>query len=158
MYVPKLLERLQAAITALEMHAEVFPTWNETAGIQAWIACANPLPPPLSLSLAVRYVTKRKWRLRSRKRFVCCSLRSMNLLFLFSGNSGDNFIMFPHMPTALGVSISSVRQRCAFVKRKEQDVRVSEESVERVRQTLFRSPKKSVRHASRELDMSTECK
>jgi hypothetical protein len=32
--------------------------------------------------------------------------------------------------------------------------RVSEKSVERVRQSFLRSPKKSVRHASRELEMS----
>jgi hypothetical protein len=64
----------------------MFPTWNETAGIQVLVACAIPLPSPLSLS--VSDVTQRKWRFRSRKRFMCCTLRSMNQLFLFSGPSG----------------------------------------------------------------------
>jgi hypothetical protein len=43
--------------------------WNETAGIQVLVACPIRLP-----SLFVLGVTKRNWRLRSRKRFVCCSL------------------------------------------------------------------------------------
>jgi hypothetical protein len=53
-------------------------------------------------------------------------------LFLFSGPSAVNFRVIPHVPTALGVRISSFRQRGAFVKGKVQDVRVSEESVEEV--------------------------
>jgi hypothetical protein len=48
----------------------MFPTWNETAGMQVLIACTIPLTP-----FSVHDITKRKWRLRSRKRFVCCSLR-----------------------------------------------------------------------------------
>jgi hypothetical protein len=53
----------------------------------------------------------------------------MNQLFLFSGPSGDNFRVIPHLPTALGIGISSFRQHGAFVKGKVQDVRMSEESV-----------------------------
>jgi hypothetical protein len=68
----------------------------------------------------------------------------MNQLFLFTGPSGDNFRVVPHLPTALGVGISSAGRS-----------RVSEESVERVRQSFLRSPKKSVRHGSCELDVST---
>jgi hypothetical protein len=48
----------------------------------------------------------------------------MNQLFLFSGPSGDDFRVIPHLPTALGVGISSFRQRLAFVKGKLQDIRV----------------------------------
>jgi hypothetical protein len=120
----------------------MFPTWNETAGIQVLIACAIPLPPPF---LILRDDTKRKWRLQSRKRFVCCSLRSM-----FSGPSGDNFRVIPHLPATLGVGNSRFRQEGACVKGRVRDVRVWNEW-----ESFHRSPTKSVRHASRELEMST---
>jgi hypothetical protein len=123
----------------------MFPTRNETAGIHVLFACAIQLPPP---PLSVRDVTKRKWRLRSRKRFVCCSLRSMNQLFLFSGLPAM-ISEWSHLPTALRVGITSFRETSAGLPR------VSEESVERVRRCFLRNPKKSVRHASRELEMST---
>jgi hypothetical protein len=55
----------------------------------------TPLPPPLSLT--IRDVTKRKWRLRSRRRSV---LQFMNQLFLFSEPSGDNFRLIWHLPTS----------------------------------------------------------
>jgi hypothetical protein len=103
----------------------MFPTWNETAGIQVLIACAIRLPP----SLSVRDVIKRKWELWSRKRFACCSLRSMNQLFLFSGPSGDNFRVNPHLPTVFGVGISSFRQWGASVKGKVQDVCMCQKKV-----------------------------
>jgi hypothetical protein len=54
----------------------------------------------------------------------------MNQLFLFSGPSGDNFRVNHHLPTALGVGISSFTQGGAFTNGKVQDIRVSEESVE----------------------------
>jgi hypothetical protein len=60
---------------------------------------------------------------------VCCSLWRINQLFLFSGPSGDNFRVIPHLPTALGIGISSFRQRGAFVKGKVQDVRVCQKKV-----------------------------
>jgi hypothetical protein len=101
----------------------LLPAWNETADIQVLIICTILLS-PLSLSLLVRDVTKRKWRLRSRKHLVCCSLQNMNQLFLFSGPSSDNFRVIPHLPTALDIVISSFRQRSAFVKGKVQDVHV----------------------------------
>jgi hypothetical protein len=127
----------------------MFPPWNKTADIQVLISCAIPLP---SLSLSVRDVTKRKWRLRSRKRFVCRRLQSMNQLFLFSGPCGDNFRVISRLPTALGVGISSsFRQRGAFVKGKVQHVRVCQKKV----WNEWDSSKKSVGHASRELEMST---
>jgi hypothetical protein len=75
----------------------------------------------------------------------------MNQLFLFSGPSGDNFRVNSRLPTTLGVDISSFRQRDAFVMGKMEDIRVSEDIVERMRQSFLRSPKKSVCHASREL-------
>jgi hypothetical protein len=40
----------------------------------------------------------------------------MNQLFLFSGPSGNNFKVIPHLATASGVGISSFRQRGAFIK------------------------------------------
>jgi hypothetical protein len=46
----------------------------------------------------------------------------MNQLFLFSGLSGDNFRAILRLPTALGVGISSFRQRGAFVEGEVQDV------------------------------------
>jgi hypothetical protein len=46
----------------------------------------------------------------------------MNQLFLFSGPSGDNFRAIPRLPTALGFSISSFRQRGAFVEGEVQNV------------------------------------
>jgi len=78
----------------------------------------------------------------------------MNQLFLFSEHSGDNSTVIPHLPIALHAGNSSFRQLGAFVKEKVQDGRVSEESVERVRQSFLRNPNKSVRRASRELEMS----
>jgi hypothetical protein len=54
----------------------------------------------------------------------------MNQLSLFSGPSGDNFRVIPHVPTALRVGINSFRQRGAFVKgKKVQDVRVCQMKV-----------------------------
>jgi hypothetical protein len=77
-------------------------------------------------------------------------------LFLFSGPSGDNFRAIPNLPTALGVHISSFRKRGVFEKGKNAGrPRVTQESVEPVRQSFLRSPQKSVRHAGREWLMST---
>jgi hypothetical protein len=70
-------------------------------------------------------------------------------LFLFSGPSGNNF------SSNIRQLLSAVSDNGIPFKGKVQDVRVSEESVERVRLSLLRSPKKSVRHASRELEMPT---
>jgi hypothetical protein len=56
----------------------------------------------------------------------------------------------PHLPTALGVGISSSRQRVAFVKGKRQGVHVSEENVEGVRKTIglhFRSLSQHAPHS-----------
>jgi hypothetical protein len=53
----------------------------------------------------------------------------MNQLFLFSGPSSDDFRVISHLPTALGVGISSFRQWGAFVKGKVQDVRVCQKKV-----------------------------
>jgi hypothetical protein len=93
-------------------HRSMFPTWNETTGIQVSITCSIPLTP------SGHDVKKRKWRLQSRTSSVCCSLWSMNQLFLFSRPSSDNFRVIPHLPTALGISISSFRQWGAFVQEK----------------------------------------
>ena len=127
-----------------------FPTWNETAGVQVLCACAIPLPSSLSLC----DVTKRQWLLRSRKHFVCCNFWSMNQLFLFSRHSGDNSTVIPHLPIALDAGISSFRQRAAFVKAKVQNGRVCQKKAWNEWDSLLRSPKKSVRRASRELEMS----
>jgi len=48
----------------------------------------------------------------------------MNQLFLFSGHSGDNSTVIPHLPIALDAGISSSRQLGAFVKEEVQDGRV----------------------------------
>jgi hypothetical protein len=70
----------------------------------------------LSLSLGPwRY--KNKWQLCSGKRCVLQFVKH-DQLFLFSGPSGNNFRVNPHLPTTLGVSISSFRQWRAFVKEK----------------------------------------
>jgi hypothetical protein len=53
----------------------------------------------------------------------------MNQLFLFNELSGDNFRVIPHLPTALGVGMSSFQQRDAFVKGTVQDVRVCQEKL-----------------------------
>ena len=79
----------------------------------------------------------------------------MNQLFLFSGHSGDNSTVIPQLPIASDASISSFGQWGAFRKGKVQESRVSDESVERVRQTFLRSPKKTVHRESRELKMSS---
>jgi hypothetical protein len=53
----------------------------------------------------------------------------MNQLFLFSGLSGDNFRVIPHLPTALGIDINSFSQWSTFLKRKLQDVHVCQKKV-----------------------------
>jgi hypothetical protein len=45
----------------------------------------------------------------------------MNHLFLFSGHSGDNSTVIPHIPIALDAGSSGFRQQGAFVKEKVQD-------------------------------------
>jgi len=55
------------------------------------------------------------------KAFCVLHFVSMNQLFLFSGHSGDNSTVIPHLPTALDAGISSFRQLGAFVKEKVQD-------------------------------------
>jgi hypothetical protein len=79
----------------------------------------------------------------------------MNQLFLFSGNSCDNSTVIPYLPIALDTGISSFRQWGAFVKEKCRTAASVRESVKRVGQFFLRSPKKSVRHASHELAMSS---
>ena len=106
-------------------HISKFPTWNETAGVQVLCACSIPLPS----SLSVCDVTMRLWRLWSRKRFVCCNLRSMNQLFLCSGHSGNNLTVIPPLLIALDAGISSFRQRGALVKEKVQDSRMCQKKV-----------------------------
>jgi hypothetical protein len=61
----------------------------------------------------------------------------------------------PPSATALEVGISSFRQGSAF--KSAGRPRVGEESAQRVRQSVLRSPKESVRHDSRELEMWTIC-
>jgi len=48
----------------------------------------------------------------------------MNQMFQFSGHSGDNSTVIPHLPITLDAGISSFRQEGAFVKEKVQDSRV----------------------------------
>jgi hypothetical protein len=91
----------------------MFPIWKETAGIQVLIACAIVLPTPLSRSMTLQ----KKMATAEQKAF--CVLQFANQLFQFSGPSGDNF----------RVGISSFRQRGAFVKGKEQDVRVCQKKL-----------------------------
>ena len=62
----------------------------------------------------------------------------MNQLFLCSGHFGDNLTVISPLPIALDAVISSSRQRGAFVKEKSAGrPRVSEEIMERVRQSFF---------------------
>jgi hypothetical protein len=125
------------------MHPEVFmTTWNETVGIEVLIACAIPLPPPLSVYLE-------KMATPEKKAFCVLRLRSINQLFLFSGPSGGNFRVIPHLPSAI-----SDNGGCLCKGKSAGRPRVPEESEERVT-SLLRSAKKSVRHASSELQMST---
>jgi hypothetical protein len=63
------------------------------------------------------------------KAFCVLQFANMNQLFLFSGPSGDNLKVIPHPPTALGVGISSSRQRGVFVTGKVQDVRHCQKKV-----------------------------
>jgi hypothetical protein len=93
----------------MDLKQQVFKFWSHEQS-------HSPL---ISHSFSVCDVTKQNWRLRSRKHFVCCSLRSMNQLFLFSEPSSDNFRAIPNLPTALGVHISSFRKRGAFEKGKK---------------------------------------
>jgi hypothetical protein len=58
-------------------------------------------------------------------------------LFLFSGPSDGNFSVIPHLPTALGIDISSFRQRSAFVKGKVQDVHVCQKKEWSERNSIF---------------------
>jgi hypothetical protein len=84
------------------------------------------------------------------KAFCALSLRSMNQLFLSSGPSGDNFRVIRHLPTTLDIGISSLCKGKSAGR-----LRVSEESVEGVRQFFLRILKNCERHASRDLQMST---
>jgi len=65
----------------------------------------------------------------------------MNQLFLFSGHSGNNSTVIPHLPTALGAGISSFRQRGAFVKEKAQDGRVCQKKTS---ETVFSSQSEEI--------------
>jgi len=115
-------------------HISKFPTWNETAGVQVLCACSIPLPS----SLSVCDVTMRLWRLWSRKRFVCCNLRSMNQLFLCSGHSGDNLTVIPPSPNSISLWYQQFQTTGCFCKGKSAGrPRVSEEIMERVRQSFF---------------------
>jgi hypothetical protein len=110
----------------------------------------SSLSPPRSVTL------RKENRDSGAVRVLCAAVcEALNQLFLLSGLSGDNFMVIPHLLTALGVGISSFEQWDAFVKGRGGRPRVSEESVERARQSFLRSSKKSVRHASRALKMST---
>jgi hypothetical protein len=116
--VSKWLERWLSAIMVLKTHAEVsFPHGTRQQVIRFFCACAFPLP----FFLSVCDVTQRLWRLRSRKRFVCCNLWIMNQLFLLNGHSGDNSTVISHIQIA---GICSFRQRGALVLEKVQDGRM----------------------------------
>jgi hypothetical protein len=128
--VPKWLERFQAAITALKIHAGMCFHMERSSSYSAFDRMRNIPPPSLSLG-PWRY--KEEWRLRSRKRFVCCSLRIMNQLFF----PVDNFRVIPDLPTALGIGISCLRQRDLFKGESAKRPLVSEDIVERVRQFFF---------------------
>jgi hypothetical protein len=97
-----------------------------------------------------------KMATQEQKAFCVLQFATMNQLFLLSRASGDNFSVIPHLPTALGVGISSFRQRGDFVKGKK--CRTSacvRRKCGTMRQIFLRSQKKSVLQASRELQMST---
>jgi hypothetical protein len=136
------------------MHAEVcLPHGEEQQIFKFWSHAQSHSP--LSLS---RSVTLQRENGDSGAESVLCvaALRRMNQLFLLSGTSGDNFRVIPRLPTALGVGISKFRKGVPLYRERSAGrPRVSEESEERVRQSFLRSPKKSVLHASRELEMST---
>jgi hypothetical protein len=58
-------------------------------------------------------------------------------LFLFSGHTGDDSTVIPHLPIALDAGISSFRQRGAFVKEKVQGGRVCQKKAWNERDSLF---------------------
>jgi hypothetical protein len=55
-----------------------------------------------------------------------------------------NFRVIPHLPTELGVGISSFRQRGAFVKGKVQDVRLCQKNVWNQSESLFFSVRRNL--------------
>jgi hypothetical protein len=135
-------------------HTRMFPTWNETAGIQVLIACAIPLPPPF---YRFRFVRLQRENGDSEKKAFCVlqfskheSGVSLQRAFWRQFQSGP--------PSA-----NSIRRwyqqfqttGCPCKGKSAGHPRVSEETVERVRQSFLCSPKKFVHPASRELEMST---
>jgi hypothetical protein len=58
-----------------------------------------------------------------KKAFCVLQFMKHESVVLFSGHSGDNSTVSPHLPVALDAGISSFRQQGAFVKEKGQDGR-----------------------------------
>jgi len=58
------------------------------------------------------------------KSVLCTAICEAYQLFLFSGHSGNNSTVIPHLPIALDAGISSFRQLGAFVKEKVQEGRM----------------------------------
>jgi hypothetical protein len=115
----------------------------------------NPTPP----SLVGPWRYKEKMATLGQKAFCVLHIAKCESVVSLQRVFGRQFQSALPFANSIGVGISSFRQRGAFVKGKVQDVCGRQKkvwnSVERVRQSFLRSPKKSVRHASRELEVST---
>jgi hypothetical protein len=91
---------------------------------------SNPTP-TLSLSLSLG-LGRYKEKMATPERETFCVLQFVkhdSQLFLFSGHSGENFRVIPHLPTALAVDISSFRKWGAIVKGKVQDVHMCQKKM-----------------------------
>jgi hypothetical protein len=151
-YVPKRLERFQAAITALEMHAEVyFPHETKQQVFKFWSYAQSHY----SLSLGPsRY--KDKMATRDQKAFWVLQFAKHESVVSVQGAFRRQFQSDLPSVNSIRLLHQLFHTTGSLCKGKISGrPRVSEEIVERARQSFLPSPKKSVRHASLELEMST---
>jgi hypothetical protein len=134
-------------------HRRTFPTWNETAAIQVLIECAIPLPP---LYLTVRNVTNTntiqiKNGDSGAEGVFCAAVAKHESVVSLQRAFRRQFQSDPPSANSMGHWYQQFQTNVCLYKGKSAGrPRVSEENVKRVRQSFLRSPKKSVRHASRE--------
>jgi hypothetical protein len=118
----------------------------------SFIACAIPLPPSLSLSVTLQRGNGES----AAESVLCATVCEVESVVSVQRAFRPQFQSDP--PAAKNISRLYQQYQTKGCVRKRENAgspRVSEESVERMRASFLRSPKKSVRHASREMEMST---
>jgi hypothetical protein len=107
----------------------------------------------LLLMLTARFRNFQKWRLPYRRAFARLSTRKQIRAPLFSRLLEKGFLRIHLLEHRYRGGLTTLKTRNAFVRRKSVAALLCDEAVRQVEATFSRSPRKSVRKRSRDLQM-----